>query len=187
MKINLKQKYFLGEIIKPHCFQVSELKRINSIHKDNEIYARKIIKVPSNPLSLLLEKEYFSKSDNNEAATGPASVESASQPCQSNYDSIVETVNSSNFNPRTSDVIAQEEECDGSCASKSEKESPDESVFLLGAVAEEKRSDVMSCNGADWGISWHMLILITLLLGVGGPVLYVFWFLWGKSHKDEGS
>lgn len=161
-------------IIKFVIFQVAELKRVNNIHKENEIYARKVIKVPSNPLSLLLEKEYFpetpSNSINNDIIT-------ESLPESSD---IVETVNNSRITVSPND----EEQGKYLFSPVKTDEGDEESVSLLTTTIEPGTNDVISCNGADWGISWPILIFLTIVVGVGGPVLYIFWFLLGKSEKS---
>lgn len=49
------------------------------------------------------------------------------------------------------------------------------------SLATSERS-VLSCNGADWGLSWLQLIICSLLLGFAGPVLYVI-YLTEDSNK----
>lgn len=186
-----KQQIFLEKEIKPEDtlqsvalefnVSVAELKRINNIHKENEIYARTVIKVPSNPLSLLLEKEYFPESSINSDV--PA------EPIQDTSDSIIETINNSNVNPRIHDESPQEEEHHQNKHSylplKTDEE--DESVSLLNTTIEPGTNDVITCNGADWGISWPILIFLTIVVGVGGPVLYIFWVILSKNEKPSGS
>lgn len=155
------------------------MKRINNIHKENEIYARKNIKVPSNPLSLLLEKEYFLEPEK--------SPEKFDQPNeQLNCDIIVEAVNNSSVSKSCHETFTEPEQ-EKHAYSLIPTEETQESVALLSTTVEHKPNDVMSCSGADWGMSWLSLLCITLILGVGGPFIYVFWFLWGKKEKTEGS
>lgn len=49
------------------------------------------------------------------------------------------------------------------------------------SLATSERS-MLSCNGADWGLSWFQLIICSLLLGFAGPVLYVI-YLTEDSNK----
>ena len=49
------------------------------------------------------------------------------------------------------------------------------------STAKSERS-MLSCNGADWGLSWLQLIICSLLLGFAGPVLYVI-YLTEDSNK----
>lgn len=154
--------------------QVAELKRINNIHKDNEIFARNVIKVPSNPLSILLEKDYFSESET-----------CFEKSAQENCDVIIETINNSSCATKSPSEITQEE--GKYLYSTAPADEAKESVSLLNTTVEQKRNDVMSCNGADWGISWHALLIVTLVLGLGGPFMYVFWLFWGRKGKAAGS
>ena len=153
------------------------MKRVNNIHKDNEIYARKVIKVPSNTLSILLEKDYFTEEKN----TNEKSLTTA--PNSDKCDIIVETVNNSLV---AKNPIENNLEEKNTLSPNSEIDETQESVSLLNTTIEHKTND-LSCSGADWGMSWHTLLCVTLVLGLGGPFIYVFWLFWGKKVKTTGS
>ncbi|KAK6643154.1 hypothetical protein RUM43_004657 [Polyplax serrata] len=155
---------------------VAELKRINNIHKDNEIFARKVIKVPANPLSILLERDYFAQRD--------PEIDS---PPQGECDVIVETINNSNSVTLNNVPKNNQSEQEKREFPPAVSEEAQEYAALLNTTVEHKTSDVMSCSGADWGIPWHVLLLVTIVLGLGGPFIYVFWLFWGRKAKAAGS
>lgn len=161
------------------------MKRANNIHKDNEIHARKVIKIPSNSFSLLLEREYFTGTENSDKQ------DVSQEPPEEEHNIIIETINNSSCNPRNCDKNAPEEETNSKylfTAIKTEEQQ--ESVSLLTTSTEprtNRQPDVMSCNGADWGISWPTLLIVTLSLGIIGPVFWLFWLLKNNSEKPEGS
>nr|CAD7572537.1 unnamed protein product [Timema californicum] len=176
---------------------VAELKRVNKIHKENEVYALRVVKIPLRYYSLLSERlatvhtagnGYKENTESNEASTNTFS--SINQ-----YERNTET--SKNISKDSSNlVIAQVVGSSKSYSGENVKRhSTDESVIansltlldngleecpflpkeVLNHVTVTKTSTFLSCNGADWGLSWLQLLICALAIGFLGPLLYVFY------------
>ena len=183
-------------------FQVAELKRINNIHRDNEIFARRIVKVPARLFTENLPDVHGSSSHKvvSDGSDTCISMEcltdnhnnympmTSHMPLVEAYDRKLEdvsdmrsvqfhvgdTVNMYGTN-RTDAQNSPAEMYDVECSSS--PLIPKEDCSL----AQNERS-MLSCNGADWGLSWLQLIICSLLLGFAGPVLYVI-YLTEDSNK----
>nr|CAD7197250.1 unnamed protein product [Timema douglasi] len=176
---------------------VAELKRVNKIHKENEVYALRVVKIPLRYYSLLSERlatvhtagnGYKENTESNEASTNTFSS-------INKYERNTET--SKNISKDSSNlVIAQVVGSSKSYSGENVKRhSTDESVIansltlldngleecpflpeeVLNHVTVTKTSTFLSCSGADWGLSWLQLLICALAIGFLGPLLYVFY------------
>lgn len=145
------------------------MKRVNNIHKENEIFARKLIKIPHKPYSLLLESKFFKDEGAAEAKAGP-SVPSTAK-CEEAA-VLVDIVNNSTSTPLSPLSTLS-----------SPLEEPEETDVLLrnGAVSPEVTTP-LHCNGADGDLSWGFLLFAVFFIGIGGPVFYI-WYFWGHLEK----
>ncbi|XP_076637742.1 lysM and putative peptidoglycan-binding domain-containing protein 3 isoform X3 [Colletes latitarsis] len=69
INVQLKSEDTLQALALRYRCTISELKRINKIHKENEIFAKRFIKVPIQPFSILsetLEQSRSGQADQNE-------------------------------------------------------------------------------------------------------------------------
>ncbi|KAJ2948647.1 hypothetical protein O0L34_g7903 [Tuta absoluta] len=176
---------------------VSELKRINHIHKDNEIYARRTLKVPVTPYSVLTElmptpqPEQVPSTSNHKPSSielllnNTHSVQDAQEPQQSSnktsndysIDCNAVVMNSSMapaVNPYT-DADPCEPISEDTQLLPSKPKEPVESVVIK----------QLTSQGADFGIKWFHLVCFMLILGVVIPLYYVLFFLDDKSHVIE--
>ncbi|GLV39783.1 uncharacterized protein CBL_08151 [Carabus blaptoides fortunei] len=174
---------------------VSELKRLNNLLRDNEIFARRTIKVPFRPflmvavhksgdtspdvnltkksvdpnilkqklssVSTLVESTSNGLLDNNLIDLGSSNKES-------NFNEII-------FNTRIADKEGSDDDVDEAFS--------DEEVQLLPNVeVAEPVSGEFNCSGADWGMSWPLLLAIILILGFVGPLIYIFYI---AEHPEK--
>ncbi|XP_053986172.1 lysM and putative peptidoglycan-binding domain-containing protein 3 [Hylaeus volcanicus] len=174
---------------------ISELKRINKIHKENEIYARRIIKVPIQPFSILtetLEQTQSGPADRSEVSIPSLDEEAINTTTKdpllgSAKNSVVNELptaeintiilNSvceplSSYNSNNSLDIASSE-CDQLLAST---ETTSNTFHLI---------DTFKCSGDDCGLSWTQLLGFSLLLGFAGPIIYILYIteFSSKSHS----
>lgn len=161
-----------------YSFQISEIKRINKIHKENEIHARRTIKVPVPPFSILTET--LPKRDDLAPSPEPSSSNREDEiinliatpivnplPVVSNIDNIILR---SAVEPAT---YPQEPEFTGDETERDLLLSNAESGTVENIGAKDNYN--FKCSGADWGISWLQLLGVSLLLGFAGPLIYFFW------------
>jgi len=159
---------------------VADLKRVNNIHKDNEIFARNIIKIPHKPYSLLLESDFFKSEESDLAGpstssdASPLSGPSTSSPPAASRDEaaiIVDLVNSSGAAPS---ILLSE-------PTTPQDDDGDETDVLLLDGSPVKVTP-LHCNGADGDLSWGFLLTAVLCIGIGGPAAYV-WYFWCRLEK----
>ncbi|XP_015112156.1 lysM and putative peptidoglycan-binding domain-containing protein 3 [Diachasma alloeum] len=177
--VTLKPEDTLQALALRYRCTISELKRINNIHKENEIFARRVIKVPVPPFSIFTENN--DTSDNLIDINPPENNENES-PNVKREEEIINLISTPTVVPSTStDInsvilnsvceplasgIEQENCCDGE----------DDTLLRerTNATAESRVVDTFKCSGADWGLSWIHLLAFSLLLGCAGPVIYIY-------------
>lgn len=176
-------------------FQISELKRINKIHKENEIFARRFIKVPIQPFSLLTEtleqsqSGQASQSEINILATGEEAINTATE------DSLLDLTK----NPIVTELpkaeintIILNSVCEplSSYNSNNLLEIASSECDQLLTLTESNSNnshltDTFKCSGDDCGLSWTQLLGFSLLLGFAGPIIYILYIaeFSSKNHS----
>ncbi|XP_066139241.1 lysM and putative peptidoglycan-binding domain-containing protein 3 [Euwallacea fornicatus] len=153
-----------------HC-TIEELKRLNNIHKENEIFARRKIKVPHRPFSEALAVVHKSgtTSPNNNQSKEPSTSKlidiDSLESRLGNFQEISE-VNKIIFN---SSIMNKEPE-------NNTIYEPEENVNLLPQSRNVQPDPIiskLSCNGSDWDISYPALIACIVLVIVALPLIYV--------------
>lgn len=179
-------------------FQISELKRINHIHKDNEIFARRTIKVPVTPYSVLTELVPTRPQE-------PVSSTSANQASNA----VIQDLSTKNFNEllnpnkTISNSLTQKDvQCSIDCntvvmnstvapavvpytdSEQNEQATEDtqllpnkEKISVEAVVVKE-----LTSHGADFGLKWFHLVCFMLILGVVIPLVYVLFYLDKHEH-----
>ncbi|EFA06411.1 lysM and putative peptidoglycan-binding domain-containing protein 3 [Tribolium castaneum] len=145
-----------------YCCTIEDLKRLNNIHKENEIFAKRTIKVPQYPIALALAGVHVSgrSSPNDPSASGQVDTDQLTT-------SLKETeVNQIIFN--------------SSLAQKShdvtEESGDDEEVHLLPhSPLEEPAVTKIDCSGVDGDISIKALVLCIVIVIFAVPLIYVFY------------
>lgn len=156
---------------------ISELKRINQIHKDNEIYARRTIKVPITPFSVLTE---LVPTELN--PTAPVALASSSNQNieNNNIDYSIncnEIVLNSSLAPsvvpytdvETTEQISEDTKLLPSNGPKRET--------IEAVVVKE-----LTSHGADFGLKWYHLVGCLMVLGVLIPIIYVIFYIDKHEH-----
>ncbi|XP_072388585.1 lysM and putative peptidoglycan-binding domain-containing protein 3 [Diabrotica undecimpunctata] len=162
--------------IKYHC-PIAELKRINNIHKENEIFAKRVIKVPHRPFTSALASVHISGNSSPDLPAVPPvgmlididsvnlklteSISSASK------DEVNEIIFNSQIAQKPNDRLSPDIE--NAC---------DEEVSLLPQNTVIETDSIMSrlsCSGADADISWKVLMGCTVILILALPLIYVFY------------
>lgn len=174
---------------------IAELKKINKIDKDNEIFARRVIRVPITPHSILLETlPKVHSSGNSSPKNVPSLLQNTTSVLekQTNLDEklIVAAVSSASYkdskeshvvlNARNeNDHTSVDDPLEGS--SRAYADSDPKQPLLSGEYDESlpqprpvrlPASD-FSCNGSDCDISWICLLVCILALCFAIPLIYV--------------
>ncbi|XP_055690870.1 lysM and putative peptidoglycan-binding domain-containing protein 3 [Lutzomyia longipalpis] len=171
--------------------QVSELKRLNKIERDNEIFARSVIRVPITPHTVLLETipgvhksgtssptrakvvpENLGGRDLDEKLIIASVSHSERAPTDSIQNIILNTKISSNDyrdDDLAFDPLGIEERDLGQPLLSGEI---DDAIPQPRIIPIRHRMD-MSCNGADCDISWVCLFIFILVLCFAIPIIYI--------------
>ncbi|XP_059614435.1 uncharacterized protein LOC132260385 [Phlebotomus argentipes] len=180
---------------------LSELKRLNKIERDNEIFARSVLRIPVTAHTVLLETlPGVHKS-------GTSSPTKAKLPLKgvtlNDLDErlMIASVSSSDCPPASINDVILSTKITGTSEYRDEEElvsnplSIDERDMaqpLLSGVVDDTvpqpriipvrhRVD-MSCNGADCDISWVCLFVCILILCFLIPIIYIFF---KTEHQNE--
>ncbi|KAG6456523.1 hypothetical protein O3G_MSEX009776 [Manduca sexta] len=169
---------------------ISELKRINHIHKDNEIFARRTIKVPVTPYSVLTELIPVAQNE-------PVPSTSSEIP-----NSIQELIH--NGVPQTNVSQTQDDHCAIDCNAvvmnstvtpavipytdaepieqftEDTQLLPKEKIPVEAVVVKEFTS-----HGADFGLKWFHLLGLVVILGIIVPILYIMLKIDKAPHPDD--
>ncbi|XP_011876188.1 PREDICTED: lysM and putative peptidoglycan-binding domain-containing protein 4 isoform X1 [Vollenhovia emeryi] len=159
---------------------ISELKRINKIDKENEIYAKPYIKVPVQPFSILTEASPESHGDNatSEQRQGeaPAVVE------EQLIDLGASSTSTESSNAEINAIILNsvcEPLSTYNSANIPETPHSEHDALLDGTenaeAAESCETDMFKCSGDNWGLSWTQLLVFSLLLSFAGPIIYILY------------
>ncbi|KAL7298288.1 hypothetical protein TKK_0008639 [Trichogramma kaykai] len=176
---------------------VSELKRINKIHNDNEIHARQSIKVPVQPFSLLTETvgknipnngmELNSTVLNTNVELKPDNkiMNSSSLPSVSTSSAV--EINKIIFNSILEPSVPLSNES-FHFSEDTETDTLIESTDNINHRTSNNIINTFKCSGADWGLSWFQLLCFSLLLGFAGPIFYILYIAENSSkHHHETS
>ncbi|CAD6208229.1 GSCOCG00010481001-RA-CDS [Cotesia congregata] len=184
--VNLKPEDTLQALaLRYHC-TISELKRINSIHKENEIFARRTLKVPIQPFSILTETEKLIDIEDEPAALHPSTSnaqliinlpksDSTLKGFVSKDESDINTLILNSVcepvNKFTGPDLDIDDECNELLPGGSRDSTPEAQVI-----------NSLRCSGADWGLSFLHLLLLILLLAIVLPIIYIFYIAEHPQH-----
>lgn len=175
------------------------MKRINHIHKDNEIFARRTIKVPVTPYSVLTELIPSSE-------TAEPVPTSSSMP--QNHSSIHELMNntqSENHNlPNNNNTESNDDfaiDCNAVVLNSTlapavipytdaeSTETITEDTQLLPNKKTRESLDAvvvkeLTSHGADFGLKWYHLLGFVLIVGAVIPIVYIILKVENPEHHE---
>lgn len=171
--------------------QISELKRINHIHKDNEIFARRTLKVPITPYSVLTEMI-----PTNLTEPIPSTSSQTSNTCQELIHNNYNSSGNGKTDPKDNDwaiecneivlnstlapaVLPYKDTEPVEHASEDTQLLSNKEKISVEAVVVKQ----LTSHGADFGLKWFHLLCFVLILGVFAPLIYVMFFL--EKHDAE--
>ncbi|XP_055609542.1 lysM and putative peptidoglycan-binding domain-containing protein 3 [Uranotaenia lowii] len=175
---------------------IAELKKINKIDKDNEIFAKRIIRVPITPHSILLETlPKVHSSGNSSPKNVPAAPLLSSSTLEEQIDLdeklIVAAVSNASYNHQQTHQHLKPFHDDPLEGSSHEIFSNSDGIdaanirqSLLSGEYDESipqprpvrlPANDFSCNGSDCDMSWICLLVCILALCFAIPMIYVFY------------
>ncbi|XP_048523710.1 lysM and putative peptidoglycan-binding domain-containing protein 3 isoform X2 [Dendroctonus ponderosae] len=166
--------------IRYHC-TIEDLKRLNNIHKENEIFARRTIKVPHRPLSEALagihDSGKSSPTDLHEPSTSRLidvdMLESKLEKEQDKSGELNQIIFNSNIahkDVERDDSVSNEYEDGRLLPLRSPIASPDPIISRI------------NCSGSDWDISYPALVVCIILVIFAVPLIYVFYI---AEHPEK--
>ncbi|XP_043278438.1 lysM and putative peptidoglycan-binding domain-containing protein 3 [Venturia canescens] len=199
IKVSLKPDDTLQALAVRYRCTISELKRINNIHKENEIFAHRFIKVPVQPFSIFTENliDYEQPSTSKENGISVGQFGEASTLREDHLKNLIATpITGSIYQNRGINDIILNSICEPlvkstDCESNFIAQNT-ESEQLLSSEDRELSSnlqtstiDTFKCSGADWGLSWTHLLGFSLLLVFAGPLIYIFYIAEESPHENS--
>ncbi|KAF5307612.1 hypothetical protein FQR65_LT06768 [Abscondita terminalis] len=168
--------------IRYHC-PIAELKRLNNIHRENEIFARKTVKVPVRPFSIALASVHTSGSNSpNETTDKGIDVEALSIKLNEELlTNLNHKVNLSNNSAEVNDVIFNSnvkpvsKSCDNIDLSFTNAVHLDEEVRLIPHTVPVDDLIVSKFSCSDSDISWVTLIICVVIVIVAVPLIYILY------------
>lgn len=171
---------------------ISELKRINKIHKENEIYAHRSIKVPVQPFSILTESLDDATEVSEEKLDGTARFESGTNGKVQPLINLVDVPVPTDLPQTEINSIILNSVCEPLASYKSNnlpEEPYTECDQLLNSIESEVTEshliDTFKCSGDDCGLSWTQLLGVSLLLGFAGPLIIYILYITEYSTKTN--
>lgn len=173
---------------------ISELKRINHIHKDNEIFARRTIKVPVTPYSVLTELVPVNQPDPTPSTSAHTSNSALQELLHGSINDVPE--NSNNTSQREEDssidcnAVVMNTTLTPSIVPYRDTEAIEEEITEDSQLLPNKEKvcveavvvKQLTAQGADLGLKWFHLVSFVLLLGVVIPLVYVIFYLDKSPH-----
>lgn len=163
-----------------HC-SVMDIKTLNKIHNDNEIFAFKVLKVPLTPQNVLLDtlpKVHLNSGESSPTSKTKVEITAAttSTTTKENAQNLEEKLLVASVCNATivqSDEVAVAEE-----ATEDVNDSPHAPLrrSFRGyprAIAAPK-IDYLDFDGSDWDMNWICLLICILAVCVIVPLIYVF-------------
>ncbi|CAH0401321.1 unnamed protein product [Chilo suppressalis] len=180
---------------------ISELKRINHIHKDNEIYARRTVKIPVTPYSVLTERLPMTHPGFEPIPSTSAhiqvnnSIQELIQPSSQKSNNAKEetSINNSDFAIDCNSVVMNSTLSPSlvpytdsevtEAVSEDTQLLPNKQKISVEAVVVKE----LTSHGADLGLKWFHLVCCMLVLGVVIPIVYVMFYLQKPDHEHINS
>ncbi|KZC06292.1 PREDICTED: lysM and putative peptidoglycan-binding domain-containing protein 3 [Dufourea novaeangliae] len=195
INVPLKTEDTLQALALRYRCTISELKRINKIHKENEIHARRFIKVPIQPFSLLTEtlgESQIEPAGRSEVSISAPDEEATSTSTKNALLDV--TKNPIVTEPPKTEInaIILNSVCEPLSlynSSNSLEIANIDSDPLLTSIdcnsSNTHLTDIFKCSGDDCGLSWRELLGFSLLLGFAGPILYILYIVEFSSKNHS--
>lgn len=150
----LQQGDSLNKLALQYGCQVAEIKRLNNLMQEQDLFALKFIKIPLQRHSFLTEEFEDAHTTQNNTPPSPETPLRAPPPVQEVTDFLMEVDND------TERLIQEDEEL----------------LEIRDRQGRSGRGQGMKGHGADWGIHWWNAVIAMLLIGIVLPLFYIIYF-----------
>ncbi|XDV28755.1 hypothetical protein PO909_031970 [Leuciscus waleckii] len=168
----------LSKLALQYGCKVADIKRVNNLFQEQDMYALKSIKIPVKKHSLLTEANSELRNPQQRPSHDAASSNSAEA--------------SVSGRPQVQEYTNYLKEVDSDIERLIQSTDPSEEVFSGDSRVSRRwgwRSQPLRSYGADWGIQWWNAVVAMLLIGIVLPIFYVVYFKTqesGESIVDNG-
>lgn len=155
----------LNKLALQYGCQVAEIKRLNNLMQEQDLFALKSIKIPVQRHSFLTEEFRPAHSAQSHAPPSPEPQPRAPPSAREATDFLMEV---------DSDMVRliQEDE---------------ELLDMRDRQGRSGRGHGVKGHGADWGIHWWNAVIAMLLIGIVLPLFYIIYFKTRPSDSGGGS
>ncbi|XP_044048075.1 lysM and putative peptidoglycan-binding domain-containing protein 4 isoform X2 [Siniperca chuatsi] len=161
----------LNKLALQYGCKVADIKRVNNLMQEQDLFALKYIKIPVKKHSFLTET-YTDLSDPQEEMP-----HSSTEP--------VKPQNRARAQPHLQEVTDFLMEVDQDIEKLIQTTNDQDEDFLDNSEKQQRfgfRGQRLTGHGADWGIQWWNAVVAMLLIGIVLPLFYVIYF----KTKDNG-
>ncbi|XP_043119904.1 lysM and putative peptidoglycan-binding domain-containing protein 4 [Puntigrus tetrazona] len=151
--------------------KVADIKRVNNLFQEQDMYALKSIKIPVKKHGLLTEANSELRNPQQRPSSDVASSDSA----EANVSG----------RPQVQEYTNYLKEVDSDIERLIQSTDPSEEASSSGSRLSKRwgwRSQRLPSYGADWGIQWWNAVVAMLLIGIVLPIFYVVYF----KTQDNG-
>lgn len=170
---NIQEGDTLQSLAIRHSCTIEEIKRLNNIHKENEIFARNVIKVPLKVLSEALAPIHTSGSttpenkllDIESPNIDPIDINLKIEQQSATHETKVnEIIFNSQISQKPIDINLDEVDIND-----------EEEQLISSTKSSDILGSLLTCNGIDGDISFVGLIIFIVVLIFAVPLIYVFY------------
>lgn len=156
----LQQGDNLNKLALQYGCQVSEIKRLNNLMQEQDLFALKSIKIPVQRHSFLTEEFGDAHPTQDDTTPSPETLPRAPPPVREATDFLMEVDND------TERLIQEDEEL----------------LEIGDRQGRPGKARGVKGHGADWGIHWWNAVIAMLLIGIVLPLFYIIYF---KTRPSE--
>ncbi|KAL7878959.1 hypothetical protein AOLI_G00099330 [Acnodon oligacanthus] len=167
----------LNKLALQYGCKVADIKRVNNLIKEQDLYALKSIRIPVKKHSLLTETNPELKDPQKRPSSNP------SPPLRDQLQNI--SGEGPTVRPQVQEYTDFLKEVDNDIERLIQNTEAQEEVFGCssdGARRWGSRGKRLNGYGADWGIQWWNAVIAMLLIGIVLPIFYVVYF----KTQDSG-
>ncbi|KAE8618339.1 hypothetical protein XENTR_v10009356 [Xenopus tropicalis] len=160
----------LNKLALQYGCKVADIKRVNNLITDQDIYALKTIKIPVKVHGLLTERG----DELNAPQHTPGNASALPEPDQKSLPS-----------PGSGDFTVYFKEIDQNIEAAAQTHDLFNESFALDSphhLSTHIQGQKQHSSGADWGLRWWNAVVIMLLVGIVLPVFYIVYF---KTQGDS--
>ncbi|XP_068459411.1 lysM and putative peptidoglycan-binding domain-containing protein 4 [Clinocottus analis] len=161
----------LNKLALQYGCKVADIKRVNNLMQEQDLFALKSIKIPVQKHSFLTEM-YTDLSDSQEKMPHSST-------------SLVKPQDQARSQPHLQEVTDFLMEVDHDIEKLIQTTNDQDEDFLDNSEKQQRfscRGQQLTGHGADWGIQWWNAVVAMLLIGIVLPLFYVIYF----KTKDNG-